>query len=142
MPASPNSLLSRSARNAGTESFYLTSDPDGRARARKKEEEKGGGEHTLARATKREKKIREKGKKKKREKEKGKTSTNRCRWRLREYASRSTLSRRGVATPGVVSSTACAVTLARNSSPSRACTCSAPGRTFSPPELSSFISYE
>lgn len=71
MPASPNSLLSRSARNAGTESFYLTSDPDGRARARKKEEEKGGGEHTLARATKREKNTRE-GKKEETRERKGK----------------------------------------------------------------------
>lgn len=39
------------------------------------------------------------------------------------------LSQRGVATPGVVSSAACAVILARNSSSSRACICSPRCRT-------------
>lgn len=86
--------------------------------------------------------ARQKGKKgdKKREKEKRKTSTNRCRWRLRERAPPSVLSRRGVATPGVVSSAACAVILARYFSSSRACTCSTRSRTFLPQQIAHLIS--
>lgn len=111
--------VSRAARNTGAESFYLTFDSG------REGEKKEACVHSRARQKGKEKGVRGRGGGeggKKREKEKGKTSTNRRRWRLRERVPPSVLSRRGAATPGVVSSAACAVTLARYSWSSRACT--------------------
>lgn len=134
--ALPNSagFQCRAARNAGAESFYLTYFRFGGR------EEKKGDENVHSHARQKGKRRGGRNEGKKREKRQRTGVGGAC----ANVHRPSVLSRRGAATPGVVSSAACAVTLARYSSSSRACTCIARSCTFlhSSPNLSFLFFYQ